>query len=56
MKSSVLVVGGAGYIGSHMCLMLRDAGWEVSVFDNLSRNRFICSVNRKSHRGLLNAN
>jgi UDP-glucose 4-epimerase len=34
---SALVVGGAGYIGSHMCLMLRDAGWQVSVFDNLSR-------------------
>ncbi len=33
----VLVIGGAGYIGSHMVLCLRDAGHEVVVFDNLSR-------------------
>lgn len=37
MKKTVLVVGGAGYIGSHMVLALRDAGHEVVVFDNLSR-------------------
>ncbi|HEX2545151.1 MAG TPA: UDP-glucose 4-epimerase GalE [Ramlibacter sp.] len=34
---TVLVVGGAGYIGSHMVLALRDAGYRVVVFDNLSR-------------------
>jgi UDP-glucose-4-epimerase GalE len=34
---SVLVVGGAGYIGSHMVLALRDAGHRVTVFDNLCR-------------------
>jgi len=34
---SVLVVGGAGYIGSHMVLALRDAGHRVTVLDNLSR-------------------
>jgi UDP-glucose-4-epimerase GalE len=33
----VLVVGGAGYIGSHMCHMLADAGHRVTVLDNLSR-------------------
>ena len=32
----VLVVGGAGYIGSHVCLELMDAGHSVTVFDNLS--------------------
>ncbi|MCC6534663.1 MAG: UDP-glucose 4-epimerase GalE [Burkholderiales bacterium] len=32
----VLVVGGAGYIGSHMVLMLLDRGHEPVVFDNLS--------------------
>jgi UDP-glucose-4-epimerase GalE len=35
--ASVLVVGGAGYIGSHMCHMLVDAGHHVTVLDNLSR-------------------
>jgi UDP-glucose 4-epimerase len=33
---SVLVTGGAGYIGSHMALELLDAGEEVVVLDNLS--------------------
>jgi len=32
----VLVVGGAGYIGSHMVKMLVDAGHDVITFDNLS--------------------
>lgn len=34
-KLPVLVTGGAGYIGSHAVLALRDAGWPVSVIDNL---------------------
>jgi UDP-glucose 4-epimerase len=33
---SVLVTGGAGYIGSHMVLALLDAGEDVIVLDNLS--------------------
>ena len=33
---SVLVTGGAGYIGSHMVLELLDAGDKVVVLDNLS--------------------
>ena len=33
---TVLVTGGAGYIGSHMVLELRDAGEKVVVVDNLS--------------------
>ncbi len=32
---TVLVTGGAGYIGSHAVLALRDAGWPVVVIDNL---------------------
>jgi len=32
----VLVCGGAGYIGSHMCKVLSEAGHDVTVFDNLS--------------------
>jgi UDP-glucose 4-epimerase len=31
----ILVVGGAGYIGSHMVKMLLDAGYEVVTLDNL---------------------
>src|SRR6516165_1357451 len=33
---TVLVTGGAGYIGSHMVLELGDAGERVVVLDNLS--------------------
>lgn len=32
----ILVVGGAGYIGSHMCKLLSRRGYRVVVFDNLS--------------------
>ena len=31
----ILVTGGAGYIGSHTCVELLDAGYEVVVIDNL---------------------
>ena len=33
---TILVRGGAGYIGSHMVLELIDAGERVVVLDNLS--------------------
>lgn len=36
---SVLVTGGAGYIGSHVVLALRAAGWPVVVLDDLSSGR-----------------
>lgn len=35
-KVPVLVTGGAGYIGSHAVLALKDAGWPVAVIDNLT--------------------
>ena len=35
-KLPVLVTGGAGYIGSHAVLALRDAGWPAVVVDDLS--------------------
>jgi len=36
MRMKVLVIGGAGYIGSHVALELMEAGHEVVVYDNLS--------------------
>ena len=36
VDGSVLVTGGAGYIGSHAVLALLDAGHRVVVYDNLS--------------------
>jgi UDP-glucose 4-epimerase len=35
--SKILVIGGAGYIGSHMVRLLVEAGREVVVFDNFSQ-------------------
>ena len=35
-KVPVLVTGGAGYIGSHAVLALKDNGWPVAVIDDLS--------------------
>ena len=35
-NQSILVIGGAGYIGTHIVLELCDAGYDVTVFDNLS--------------------
>ena len=34
----ILVTGGAGYIGSHTCVELLNAGYEVAVVDNLSNS------------------
>lgn len=36
MSEHVLVIGGAGYIGSHTCLVLLQRGMRVTVLDNLS--------------------
>lgn len=34
---TVLVTGGAGYVGAHCCKAFAQAGWKVATFDNLSR-------------------
>lgn len=34
---TVLVTGGAGYVGSHACKAFARAGWQVVALDNLSR-------------------
>lgn len=39
MENTVLVTGGAGYIGSHACVELLQAGYKVVVVDNLSNSK-----------------
>ncbi len=36
---AILVTGGAGYIGSHTCAELLQAGYEIIVVDNLSNSK-----------------
>ena len=36
MRSTVLVTGGAGFIGSQACRLLAEEGWSPVAFDNLS--------------------
>ena len=38
-NQTVLVTGGAGYIGSHACVELLQAGFKVVVVDNLSNSK-----------------
>ena len=35
-RPAILVTGGAGYIGSHACKALAEAGYTPVVYDNLS--------------------
>lgn len=39
MAASILVTGGAGYIGSHTCVELAQAGLDVVILDNLCNAR-----------------
>ncbi|MBY6085945.1 UDP-glucose 4-epimerase GalE [Priestia flexa] len=36
---AILVTGGAGYIGSHTCINLLNAGYEIVVVDNFSNSK-----------------
>jgi UDP-glucose 4-epimerase len=47
----ILLTGGAGYIGSHICLALLDAGLEVVVVDNLSNSSRISLERVQSIKG-----
>ena len=47
MNKKILVTGGAGYIGSHTCIALHQAGYDVVAYDNLSNSSHE-SINRVS--------
>jgi len=53
-KSKILVTGGAGYIGSHMCVELLQSGHDVIVLDNLSNSspQSLDAVERITQRSL----
>ena len=35
---SILITGGAGFIGSHTCIEMQNAGYDVVVVDNLDNS------------------
>ena len=39
MNGKILITGGAGYIGSHTCISLVEAGFELMVIDNLCNSK-----------------
>jgi len=45
---NILVIGGAGYIGSHVTYELCDQGYKVTVIDNLSSG-FIDNIDKRSN-------
>ena len=38
MKNKIVLTGGCGFIGSHTCVELQQAGYDVVIFDNLSNS------------------
>lgn len=38
MAKSILVTGGAGYIGAHVCVVMMAAGYRVTIVDDLSNS------------------
>lgn len=50
-KKTILVVGGAGYIGSHMVLALTQAGFQPVVLDNLCKGHRHAVVGAKLVEG-----
>ena len=53
---AILVTGGAGFIGSHTCVELLNAGYEVVVLDNLvnaSEKSLACKSNHRKRSDFL---
>ena len=36
---AILITGGAGYIGSHTCVELLNASYEIIILDNFSNSK-----------------
>jgi len=55
MSNKILVTGGAGYIGTHTCVELLSAGYELVVLDNLSNSKPIAleRVKKIAGKGLV---
>ncbi|MGV8151728.1 MAG: NAD-dependent epimerase/dehydratase family protein [Candidatus Nanoarchaeia archaeon] len=50
----VLVTGGCGFLGSHICEMYAKKGWEVIAYDNLTKHEFARNPYMKEEARLYN--
>jgi UDP-glucose 4-epimerase len=50
MNQTILVTGGAGYVGSHACVELLTAGYRVVVLDNPATARGCAGPGQEDHR------
>ncbi len=39
MIKNILVTGGAGYIGSHLCIKLLQEGYNITIIDNFINSK-----------------
>lgn len=51
MTETILVTGGAGYIGTHTCVLLLEAEYNVVVIDNLSNSHYQAIVRAEKITG-----
>jgi hypothetical protein len=51
MARNILVTGGTGYIGSHTVVLLVEAGWSVTIIDNLANSKCVAVIS--VHRGCM---
>ncbi len=46
-KKKILIIGGAGFIGHHLCLRFKDLDYSIKVIDSLSVNNYL-SITEKN--------
>jgi nucleoside-diphosphate-sugar epimerase len=49
-QQRVLVTGGTGYIGSHTVVLLVEAGYHVTIIDNLANSKWVVLRSGRSAR------
>ena len=42
LRMNILIAGGTGYIGSHICVELLESGHDVVVIDDFSNSKQMC--------------
>jgi len=56
MSKKVLVTGGCGFLGSHICELFKKKGWDVIAYDNLTKHEFTRNTYMKPEARYYNKN